>query len=566
MVKTTRSPLKENDPNMLNANVQNSKKRSLNLLELEQSNRIKQRNLRTIEGAIAHAPDALLKSLQGTSGTFNMKAGTTKARTITTPGIAINLNTAHTAGPTNCSNTNGNEAIVSASGKIQTQRLSNRELVDWQNNWRRIMRKDTYIYFDCSETVNDSRKELLRRAFLSLGAKIKQFFDHEVTIVITSRKPTNHLQLPDTDILHRAHKRGYMKIWTLEKATRFLSNMDVDLKELEKNTALPASNLLNLLESEKLFGTNDRDPKAKRDDLHYFRHPHVYLYDLGQINAPLITLEWKAQDLANKKKPVYPMIRPGSFGRCPFQGDDATDEQQPRRIIKRYKRDEANEAYAMKLRLLYQNCADPLSSMSHIAEFNGYSNDNEEKGLGPIIIPYSTVFNNSKTQYNQLINSKPRFKQPKLPRGDTFDEDDILQNPGLGYKNKFQQEIRASGVQSVETNSNGNANTGNGLEPVKASNLNKSLQSLKKMVIERKSIGTPNVKQPNGNQITYQRIHQPMGKQSSGYCENCKVKYDNLENHIKTEKHMSFANNEDNFDGVDSMILSVQQFRKLNVA
>ncbi|QEU59304.1 Dbf4 [Kluyveromyces lactis] len=625
MAKNTRSPLKESNPNTMGNHIHNPKKRSLDLLELEQSNRQKQRTLRTIEGAIAHAPNALLKTVQGgTTNTFNINATSAKsgAPVGVNDSVAASVSASVSAGGSMMRNSNehgiigGNGSPAIANAKAQTQRLSNKELIDWQNNWKKIMKRDTFIYFDCPEVANDNRKDVLRRAFSTLGAKVKQFFDHEVTIVITSRKITNYSQLPDTDILQRAHKRGYMKIWTLEKAARFLTNMDVDLKEMERDSisgkSIPASNLLNLLESEKLFGSNERDPKTKRDDLHYFKHPHVYLFDLAQINAPLITLEWKAQDINNKKKHIYPTIKPGSFGRCPFQGDETADELQPRRIIKRYKRDKANESYAMKLRLLYQTSAEPatLSSSAN----SDYEGDDailsfpDPSSNEPIILPYQNVYNNSGAQYNKLVSSMSRFKQPKLPRGDTFDDDELPYGNGTGaiggtgsYKNKFQQEIRASGVQSVDANSNGNATVGNGLEPAKASNLNKDLLSLKKMVIERKSLlsasttsnsadiaGSVNsgklhnhntaasgVNQTNLTStvskqqlpaLTPQRLHQPIGRQTAGYCENCKVKYDSLDAHVSTERHIAFAKKDEHFQGVDSMIQCVQQFRDINSA
>ncbi|KAG0677225.1 hypothetical protein C6P41_000744 [Kluyveromyces marxianus] len=666
MGKSGRSPLKENNPNTMGAHLNNPKKRSLDLLELEVSNRQKQRTLRTIEGAIAHPPNALLKTMQG-GATAGASAGSTSVANalgvistgtkLSAPGGVAASVSGSVSGSASAVEKTGNERGVNGTNtKAQTQRLSNKELIDWQNNWRRIMKRDTYIYFDCSETANDNRKDVLRRSFSTLGAKIKQFFDHEVTIVITSRKITNYSHLPSTDILTRAHKRGYMKIWTLEKAARFLTNMDVDLEEMERDSingkGLPTSNLLNLLENEKLFGSNERDPKAKREDLHYFKHPHVYLYDLSQINAPLITLEWKQQDInSNSKKHIYPVIYPGSFGRCPFLGDDTTDELQPRRIIKRYKRDKANESYAMKLRLLYQTSAEPAALATADAD-DGFDS-NPENDREPIILPYQNIYNNSTTQYNKLVSSMARFKQPKLPRGDTFDDDEMPYGAGAaaggagGYKNKFQQEIRASGVQSVDANSNGTATTGNGLEPVKASNLNKDLLSLKRMVIERKTLLNTNTNantnsnsnsnsnfnsnsnsnststvntnnKVNGKNtttvaetksksvstgvlanaadastavsnattsastkatsvkatsakatstsVTQQRVHQPIGKQNPGYCENCKVKYDSLETHVNIERHTSFANKDSYFEGVDAMIQCVRQFRDINSA
>lgn len=50
---------------------------------------------------------------------------------------------------------------------------------------------------------------------------------------------------------------------------------------------------------------------------------------------------------------------------------------------------------------------------------------------------------------------------------------------------------------------------------------------------------------------------QPVKKETvknSGYCENCRVKYESLEQHIVSEKHLSFAENDLNFEAIDSLI------------
>ena len=248
-------------------------------------------------------------------------------------------------------------------------KVTPKELLEWQTTWRKIMSRNSKIYFDVTDEPDvskharrtlDKKKELLRRAFLSLGAEVTPFFDNSCTIVVTRRSTDNIHLLSENDILRRA-KKNYMKVWGYEKALRFLNNLDVDFAELmrTKSTSFAAPTLTNLLQNEKLYGPTDRDPKTRRDDTHYFRYPHVYMYDLWQIWSPIITLEWKPQELANKDNLPYPTLKMGTFGRCPFVGDRNCDESSYRRVVRRYNRDKANKKTAILLRRLYQRHAFP---------------------------------------------------------------------------------------------------------------------------------------------------------------------------------------------------------------
>ena len=248
-------------------------------------------------------------------------------------------------------------------------KVTPKELLEWQTTWRKIMSRNSKIYFDVTDEPDvskharrtlDKKKELLRRAFLSLGAEVTPFFDNSCTIVVTRRSTDNIHLLSENDILRRA-KKNYMKVWGYEKALRFLNNLDVDFAELMRNksTSFTAPTLTNLLQNEKLYGPTDRDPNTRRDDTHYFRYPHVYMYDLWQIWSPIITLEWKPQELANRENLPYPTLKMGTFGRCPFVGDRNCDESSYRRVVRRYNRDKANKKAAVLLRRLYQRHAFP---------------------------------------------------------------------------------------------------------------------------------------------------------------------------------------------------------------
>lgn len=486
------------------------------------------------------------------------------------------------------------------------------ELLEWQNNWKRIMKRESRIYFDSAEENDsgkqkgkmDRKRELLKSGFLSLGAQITQFFDCTVTIVITRRPLENIHLLPESDILSRA-KKGYMKVWGYEKAFRFLKNLDVDLDNLESKKAdLGAPSLSNLLQSEKLYGPTDRDPRTRRDDIHYFKYAYVYMFDLWQTWAPIIALEWKPQELKETKKLPYPILKIGTFGRCPFIGDASCDETSYRRVMKRYARDKANKSYALKLRRLYQFSAQPcerqkdsiflphtcLDSKHCFEKWKKSIAEEPKEELSASDISLqkeSQRFESRQDPAEKTLELKQEAKKGALmvvglSREETEEfPDDLCQNK---KKSRISQEIKASGVHQ----SNDVATSfGNGLGPTTASVMNKNLKTLSRLVVDRRlgakmNHAAPGLGPPQGNaspsqmqlcntndeQIPARKKNkvevlaqanapQNVKKEvvkNAGYCENCRVKYEHLDDHITTEKHQMFAQNDYNFELIDSLI------------
>lgn len=498
--------------------------------------------------------------------------------------------------------------------KAEQHKVTPKDLLEWQHNWRKIMRRDTKMYFDTTDFPDtstytkqklDRRKELLKRAFISLGAEMTSFFDTDVTIVITRRTLKSSYSLPETDVLARAQKR-YMKIWNYDKATRFLKNLDVDLETLEKSkNAITTPTLSNLLQNEKIYGPSDRDPRARRDDIHYFKYPYVYLYDLWQTWAPLITMEWKPIDLSDSQNLPYPSIKQGSFGRCPFIGDCNCDETSARRIIKRYKRDKLNKKYALHLRLLYYRDSTPQELSESDAKpmmiphdyYNSSKAYQEAVGNDDVDDSLTAQFK-SKSETALIVASnkskefaptqqilKPPAKgiwktpalnaQISLSRQETEEfADDLCKR-----KSRIPQEIKASGMNQ---SNDGATSFGNGLAPTKSSVLNKNMKSLNRLVIDKKTSTRAlkpldtSVISASANTIDVQKKEESLKKErkvveakkqeaklGGGYCENCRVKYESLERHVRSEKHQSFAQDELNFEAIDSLIEKLHVAKRL---
>jgi len=53
----------------------------------------------------------------------------------------------------------------------------------------------------------------------------------------------------------------------------------------------------------------------------------------------------------------------------------------------------------------------------------------------------------------------------------------------------------------------------------------------------------------------------------AGYCELCRIHYEDLSKHVQSEQHLNFVGNDDNFLSLDTLInagANVEAFLKLN--
>lgn len=393
---------------------------------------------------------------------------------------------------------------------------STNNLSDWQKSWRRIMR-ESVIYFDSNDvatgeysTVKKAEKEKAVKSFTQVGATIQPFFDHNVTIVVTRRNKTD---LPKNML---SYEQG-LKVWNYEKVFRFLKNLgEITSPQLNKQNV---RHLSSLLHDEKLHGPNDRDPNAKRDDFTYFKHPYFFVYDVRQITRPVAIREWKIKDTSRRP---WPHMHASTYGRSPFLADPA-DIQLPKKIARRKARDEQNKSYRQKLRLIYDEFDPKVTG-------NPFSDD-------------SDVESDSTLCDRETIENMPP-PQPENGFG-------LSRQPSL-ISNKFMEitkrdnfEIQASGFNGSTNVSQQSAEvqTKNGLAPIGSSVASKQVNSLTKKLIVRKQ-----QKQLSNTQINKNK------PKVAGYCENCRIHFDDFDEHIESGKHRAFAMEKANFRDIDELI------------
>lgn len=198
-----------------------------------------------------------------------------------------------------------------------------KELTKWQQTWRSIL-PSQHIYFEHDDSHDKDRKRAML-SLKSLGAKIELFFDENITIIVSRRSYDAKFQYPQGDIFRIVNKKQ-IKVWSIEKVFRFMKHLDADIPDYSSQSDVQ---LESLLQNERIFGSNDRDPLAKRDDMKYFIGPYLYVFDLTQRLRPVVIKEWKDQKECTK-------INKSTNGKSLFVEETKSTLQS--NLLKRHKR------------------------------------------------------------------------------------------------------------------------------------------------------------------------------------------------------------------------------------
>lgn len=444
--------------------------------------------------------------------------------------------------------------VVTASSK--SARLVGEELKEWQASWRKIMR-ESVVYFDTQgcDTLAQHQNEQKRaqRALRLVGCAITPFYDHTVSIIVSRRPFVSSGHYPANDIFNDAANLK-TKVWDYDKVFRFLKNLGVSDTSVNENSG----NLSNLLREEKIFGSKDRDPTARRDDLHYLEKNYVYVYDLSQAVRPVAVREWWSDN--------YPQFHLTLDGKCPFiaEQSDNTERKKQRRLQKF----EATKEYRELLRKVSRDiisaargelCNNAPSFESNVSA-DGDGSNNANDTIEQVLTLTSTDI--------EVVQAQPvvdTFVPPlHLTRNSS-----VLQpfnNPTsvshTGPTSKFY-DVMASGYNgasncvqfSMDSTLNSAAvqqqqQQGNGLGPEIALVRSKNINNLKRRIFVKRQL--------------QQRDSQEKEKDlKPGYCENCRVKYDHFDEHILSNRHRNFACTDSNFSDIDELIRTLNESKSL---
>ncbi|KAJ5899363.1 hypothetical protein N7495_004107 [Penicillium taxi] len=495
--------------------------------------------------------------------------------------------------------------------KSKTEKAS-AESMDTIRQWQRHYRKafPSFVFY-CDALPEDVHRKLSRQ-ITSLGAREEKFFSRVVTHVVTSRPippeikttaPTEgdadvangdaHMQTVNPslldkhaslkngaprdqgsmDVLQRARQMG-MKIWALEKLQRMIFTInDNELSYPNESTS-----------RSKTIG--DRDPLASME-MTFFKGPFIYIHDMNEKTKPVMVRDYPR--VAKREEGIWPQFRSAQLGKCPFI------EEPPSR--KDYERERMRQAYKEKKALKNRTVSrtNPVTAATAKVEVKAEETKTTQAAQPPIPAERTVK---APAEENRERKSSESFIPPHYPRTGQFftgqepaasgvqasNVTSAIQSqmisstaatPGAraglskevhGLKRKVLEKGTANfaagsmaAPQRPAAESMSRPSTGNGLEQKNTSKNDDMIFYAKRGPVvvgtTKQPTKRPRDEQKEGQKKKTERRRDP----KPGYCENCRDKFDDFEEHTITRKHRRFAQNLANWYELDTLLYELQR-------
>ncbi|KAG1735089.1 Dfp1/Him1, central region-domain-containing protein [Suillus paluster] len=462
-----------------------------------------------------------------------------------------------------------------------------------------------YFDLDLLDPESAALRDSLAARVMHLKSQVDDFFSNEITHLITNQPVTpidptankeNRLQgfaaragslkspiklrgrttedatSQSFNLVEKA-KAFNMKIWSPAKLDSILERCDVpafafcSTKPPAQTTSLaPASNkrsLSSLLQTERLHGTTtERDPTQKRHDYRYFSKQSyfVLIEDVRQELATIHALEYPIQrGCDGKEQPAYPVLYCDPRSRGPFV---KFDERERRRWEKAQKAERENEneraekvARALKrkrqaeVQMLSRKTGDLRRSVSmnnlhrqavdatmeEYVDLDGDYADGDTResatasgylastGVGSYVAASGNSVGITSTR-GTTSNASGAFRTLELP---------------ASLRCRIQQQVVTSRKAPNTTHTLGRKAGGMGPPLTIPDRPNGPL---------RKSRSTNTLRLPKRDEGS-----------KPGYCESCRVKFDDFDTHTQERRHRKFALDNANYVQLDSVLNRVRR-------
>ncbi|KAI9790998.1 MAG: hypothetical protein M1816_004565 [Peltula sp. TS41687] len=361
--------------------------------------------------------------------------------------------------------------------------------------------------------------------------------------------------------------------------------------------------LSRLLREERLNGPTDRDPSVRTKELIPFKGPHIYVRDMDEKFKPIMVREYPNPE--NREDGAWPQFRSVGKGKCPFveevdYGRREDEKQKGREEDERVKR-EPQGNIAHRTRAAVANEAMKMATPPHAAA------DHAVAEVGKQVEP--VVKDHHET----------RAAEPTKPTSVAVEDKEgassnVYMQPQPHPIRFFRGEPEASGVQPSNITSaiRSQMISSTAAGPGAKAGTTKEVYSLQRKILEKNGASIPvrqtgNVLAPaaairaNMNpRVAKLRAQQklglfegnnPLGKVEEeegeeegqvlvkptqalppktksvvaatkkdpkpGYCENCREKFHDFDEHIASRNHRKFAMNDRNFVELDALLLKL---------
>ncbi|CCM00409.1 uncharacterized protein FIBRA_02439 [Fibroporia radiculosa] len=446
------------------------------------------------------------------------------------------------------------------------------------------------FYFDL-DTLNPdvvAMREGLERRVSHTGARVEDFFSKDITHLITleaedadkenvsrpsqSANPGGLLGSPIRlrgrtgndaasasmdNLARKAHAFG-IKVWSAGKLASVLDRCHVPVAFSATPTSRPISapkerSLTRLLEDERIHGTtSERDPTQKRHDYKYFSKGvyFVLVEDMRQELATIAAVEfplYKGRD--GKERPSWPILYCHPRARGPFIPYDEKEERRCEKMGK-LDRERARDLARRKARLREEE-----RKRRTQAQIQAKQQD----------LRRSVSLNN--------LHRRTMYPDPGLVDLDAdIGEMDSLNASGYLASGAY---MAASGNSVGITSTTGTTSTAG--RPSRNIQLPVGLRGrIQQQVVTSRKVAPAGEDKANrmGPPATIPGRQNILRKSKStntlrlpkreegvkpGYCESCRVKFEDFSQHINGRRHRKFAIDDSNFVSLDYVLERVRR-------
>ncbi|KKZ66701.1 regulatory subunit for Cdc7p protein kinase [[Emmonsia] crescens] len=417
------------------------------------------------------------------------------------------------------------------------------------------------------------------------------------------------------DVLYRARQMN-MKIWALEKLQRVISTMN-DGDNTSHHGHYTRSNgtvsgagrgraetdLSQVLRNERLNGPADRDSILASKEIIPFKGPFIYIHDYEEKTRPVMVREYPK--VARRQDGAWPQFRSAALGKCPF-----IDEPPSKRELEKRKA-AANQTKdkrpAPKAKSMTTTEAKTMRPPERSVEKRALQD--VQGGVNQTLTREEPMAAPKRVETLLMLPAKPA--SPRSKGFETF--------PGTkaSLATYLAREPAASGVQPSNITSaiRSQMISSTAAAPGAKAGTSKEVHELKRKVLEKgnsalsmngiasshrmtdisgalrasrapvtraaKSRTNGNLDQIDEDGTTQseeekaQKLQQANRKNSNtaqpkqkkrdpkpGYCENCRDKFEDFEEHVMTRKHRKFALTISNWTELDELLHSLERSRK----
>ncbi|KAJ2634508.1 Cdc7p-Dbf4p kinase complex regulatory subunit [Coemansia sp. RSA 1286] len=472
-------------------------------------------------------------------------------------------------------------AAADASADAQSQQT--KRVAEWIFAYRRAF-PNFVFYF---EGVDEATQQRLSAPIRALGARIETFFSAQaVTHVIVESSGAVDENATNTSHVVALAKRFQLKIWDIEKLeNRVLAFLlpGFNAAASQNPSVVTAKRKLNeAFSAEKLYAMRHKAYEgasvSHSVDFYHFKHYYVLAEDSTHLNRPAIMEDFRPPPPG--RDPPWPKLYMVPTGRCPFvQYDDPTTSSKESDSDSNSNKENLTPEPEPTMPTAPLLSKTPASRLQHTPRRQTWTpsairavaedDDNEPKALDAVP---------AKRSEGKAAPNDPLVTPTRPSRGLSVSTNSLLQRPELrNYDASGVMDSNASGIgQGVGVTSTSTAFHMGGVDPVLQQSLLQNLNGglvthLSKLeqpvarVASQKDTSAGAAVLKKGRLPPAPRTKKPRAPvrrpvvAKPGYCENCRVKYDDMMTHVQSVQHRRFAANERNWLDLDALLEKVKR-------